>query len=387
MVNRPKKQNVSIQQIITALLDEQNYFPPAYLYHFSDLEGEDLEALHAAWLHASPHRRFTLLESLEELAEEDTLVAFDNVARMALNDSDARVRTVATRLLSETEDPKLAPVFMRMLAEDSDINVRAAAATALGLFVFLGELEEIPEKIHHKIEDRLIAAVSEPNDVLIQRRALESLGFSGRTEVPPLIRQAYETEDPDWLVSALFAMGRSADDTWGPEVLRMLRHSQTTVQAEAVRAAGELELDAARRPLIQLLDDELIDIEVRAAVYWSLSKIGGGDVREILEDHLEESEDEDEVTLLEEALQNLDFTEEINMFDMLDIDDIPEEDESIEEFLAERKARVVNLEEGEISVGDEETTVEPGEEATEDEAADPEQKPDQGKKRHRHHHS
>src|SRR5512135_2222375 len=105
LTNRPQKRNVPFRLVLTALLDDQTVFPPAYLHHFSDLEGADLEALHSVWPQVKPHRRLALLDDLEDLAENDTLVTFDPVARMALPDEDARVRTVAIRLLWEDEDP------------------------------------------------------------------------------------------------------------------------------------------------------------------------------------------------------------------------------------------------------------------------------------------
>jgi len=336
MMNRPKKQNVSISQLLAALLDNQNIFPPTYLHHFSDLEGADLEALRSVWLQVRPDRRFNLLEDLEHLAESDTLVSFDNVAQMALDDAEPRVRTVAIRLLWEAENPRLAATFLKMLKKDPHPDVRAAAATALGLFVYLGELEEIPANLHRRVEDNLLLAHTGQENALIRRRALESLGFSGRQEVPPLIRAAYEQEDPDWVASSLYAMGRSADDSWGPEILRMLRHPRTNVQIEAIRAAGELELSNARRTLLQLLDDSLIDQEIRAAIFWALSKIGGEDVRETLEEHLEEAEEDEEISLLEDALDNLTFTEDpsMDLYGMMGFDPWGDANKDVRDYLS-----------------------------------------------------
>ena len=333
MSNHPDKRNVSIQQVLAALLDNQNVFPPAYLRHFSDLEGADLEALRSVWPQVNPTRRTNLLEDLENLAESDTLVYFDNVATMALDDPEPRVRTVAIRLLWETENPRLAPILLKMLKKDSDSGVRAAAATGLGIFIYLGELEEIPEDLHRRVEDNLLLVYASQDEALVRRRALESLGFSARKEVTPLLRAAYENEDPDWVSSALFAMGRSADETWGPEVIRMLRHPRTNVQLEAIRAAGELALSSARRTLLQLLDDELYDSEIRAAIYWSLSQIGGDDIREILEEHLEQAEDEEEIAILEDALDNLTFTEDVGLerLGMLGFDHLGEADQVVNE--------------------------------------------------------
>lgn len=315
---RPQKKNVSLRQVLAALLDDQNTFPPAYLRHFSDLEGADLESLRSVWPQVKAYRRLALMEDLEELAEIDTLVSFDQVARMALTDDEPRVRTVAIRLLWEDEDPRLVPIFIKMMNEDPDADVRAAAASALGLFVYLGEIEEIPEDVLHRVEESLLQVHAGQDEPLIRRRALEALGYSGRPEVPDLIRAAYNSGDTDWMASSLFAIGRSADNAWEPEVLRMLRYPKANIQLEAVRAAGALELEKSRRTLLDLLEEEAQDSDIRAAIFWSLSQIGGEEVRETLETILEETEDEEEAEILEDALDNLSFTEDVGLYGLFD---------------------------------------------------------------------
>lgn len=331
MAMHPQKKNVSIQQVLTALLDENTIFPPIYLHQFSDLEGRDLEALRSVWPQVKPNRRIALMEDLEELSEADTLVSFDNVARMALQDSEPRARSTAIRLLSEIEDPKLVPVFLKMMNEDPDTDVRANAASALGMFVYIGELEEISEDLLHQVEDNLLSVLQGQDESIVRRRALEALGFSGRPEVPPLIREAYQSPDPDWLSTALFAISRSADQAWNQDVLRMLHHPKANVQLEAVRAAGELAIENARRSLLDLLEEAAQDSEIRAAVIWSLSQIGGDEVRDTLETLLEETEDEEELEHLENALDNLAFTEDQGLYSLYDFDQLGEPNREIDD--------------------------------------------------------
>ncbi len=102
-------------------------------------------------------RKRMLLEGLQSLSEEDTLVSFDDFARALLTDPDAQVRMRAIRLLDECDDLKLIPPFIKILKDDADAETRAEAATALGKFVELGELEEIPEQARHQVEDALLA--------------------------------------------------------------------------------------------------------------------------------------------------------------------------------------------------------------------------------------
>ena len=321
-------QNAPFLTLVDALLDESKPFPARYLHHFSDLEPGNLKKLIKAWPQVPPSRKHTLLEDLEELAEADALTSFDDLARSLLADTDPQVRTRAIRLLWECDDAKLVPVYIDILNNDEDVEVRAAAANALGQFVNLGELDKIPAELHHKIEDQLLAATTSSQDTLVRRRALESLGYSGRAEVVPLIEAASREKDPDWIVSALFAMGRSCDGRWRKQVLSQLRTPSEDIRSEAIHAAGELELESARPVLLDLLEDEE-DLEVRRELIWSLSRIGGEGVRAKLEELFEIEEDDEETNFIEEALDTLSFTEDMGNFSLLDVD--PEVDFTEEE--------------------------------------------------------
>src|SRR3990172_4774112 len=197
--------------VLDSLLDEKKEFPRRHLQLFSDLGALELKSVMDVWPRLSPSRKLFLLKGLETLAEGDTLVSFDDFAKALLNDPDSTVRGRAIRLLSECEDPNRILTFIDIMKFDFDAQTRAEAATVLSLFVDLGELEEIPEDLFHEVEDALLAVANGTDESRVRRRALESLGYSSRTEVQTLIDSAYRREDPAWKASALFAMGRSAD--------------------------------------------------------------------------------------------------------------------------------------------------------------------------------
>jgi HEAT repeat protein len=312
-------QNVPFLTVVDALLDENKPFPARYLHLFSYLEPVELNELNKAWPQISPPRKHTLLEDLEDLAKADTLTSFDDLARSLLDDADPQVRLRAIRLLWECEDTKLVPVYLDMMDNDDDVEVQAAVANILGQFMYLSELDKIPAELHHTIENQLLAATTSTKETLVRRRALESLGYSSREEVAPLIEAAYHAKNPDWKVSALLAMGRSCDDRWRKQVLSQLRSPSEELHSEAIHAAGELELESARSVLLDLLDDEE-DPEVRPELIWALSRIGGEGVRLKLEKLLEIEEDDMEADFIEEALDALSFTEELGGFSLFDVD-------------------------------------------------------------------
>ncbi len=307
---------ISFEEILTALKNEGQSFPARYLYRLSDLETQERDQLGRIWPGLSPRRRLGLLEDLELLAEGNTVMDFDAIYRLALSDPDANIRTVALRALWQSEDESLAPIFIRILQGDASSGVRAQAAAALGRFVYLGEMGRAPAGLLKEIGIVLLDVLHEQADPLIQRRALESLGYSSRPEVIQHIEDAYETGEEEWVASALFAMGRSADDRWTSLVIASLRDAHSEIGKEAARAAGELELSDAHPDLFDLLQHE--DSDVRLAAAWALSQIGGQGVAEALDEMIERSHDEDEIDLIENAQENLAFTEEIGEFNLLD---------------------------------------------------------------------
>jgi HEAT repeat protein len=315
-----KRQNIiKFSAILDTLKDLSRPFSPVYLHQFSDLSPAYASQLRQAWADVTPERRRALLSDLEDLADSDTLMSFTEVGRVGLDDLDPLVRTLALRLLWEAEEPHLIPIIIRLLENDPDPSVRATAANGLGAYVYLGEIEDLPHDLLEKIETALFTAYHGTDQAVVRRRALESLGYSSRPEVTGLIEEAYRLGAPDWLESALFAIGRSADQSWGPEILKHLDHGNPNVQYEAVRSAGELQLAGARQPLIDFLE-ESEDDTVRTAAIWSLSQIGGDGVRPALESLLEQTEDDEEIDIIEEALDNLSFTEDMAIFDLFDLD-------------------------------------------------------------------
>jgi len=322
----------SIHDLIKSLLDLETPFPARLLYQFSDMPLDDRQVLSSAWQSIPTIRRRAVLQDLVELSEHDDLLMFEDIGRMALDDSDDECQVSGISLLLEAEDPKLIPVFLNLLAAaDKAEFVRAAAANALGFYVYLGELEELKSELHHKLEDALLLAYAEDPSDLVQRRALESLGYSSREEVPPLLRFASAKDSEEWLESSLFAMGRSADTQWEALVLEQLDHENTEVKGQAIHAAGELGLSSARQRLLRQLDREK-DEYLRSELIWALSQIGGEGIEEKFEQLIAKTVDDDEAKLLEEALEMLNFTNEAIDFELMEVDyehehDLDDEDE------------------------------------------------------------
>lgn len=313
---------IPFQKLLEALLDVETHFHPRYLYRMSDLEPDELDQLARNWNRVPLWRRQALMKDLRHLGSVNHVLSFEALGRYAVRDEDPQVRNLAVGVLREFEARDLVPLFLNLMESDSDVDVRASAVSALGRFVYLGEIDKLSDETQVEIENRLLRLIESDEPPKVRRCALESMGYSGRPEVPGLINDAFTTGEKDWMASALLAMGRSIDERWEEPVMQMLDNKFPSLRAEAARAAGELELKEAVPRLIELLDDS--DEAVRRASMWSLSQIGGEGVREAMEELLVEVDEEEEIKLLESALDNLSFTEDTQSFTLFDFsgDDI-----------------------------------------------------------------
>jgi len=313
----PSKKTKNNKELTDALLDDQNVLSPKFLHQFSDIQKDTLSAIEEIWDKVNPVRKKLILEDLESLQEKDTLLCFDEFAKFALTDDDPTIRSLAIHLLWESEDVHLVPHLLALLDNDPITIVRAAAAEGLGKYILLAETEKVPAAKLSEIVNRLVHNYLQNKEESIQLRSIESLGFSSQDEVIPLIENAFNHSEIKWIDSALLAMGRSANRRWEPQITEMLDHPNIQVRSRAAWAAGELEMTSVRDTLINFALDENEDEEVRLAAIWSLSQIGGEEARDALEELADSCEEDEMLDILEDALDNLAFTDDMHNFNII----------------------------------------------------------------------
>ncbi|HEC23571.1 MAG TPA: HEAT repeat domain-containing protein [Chloroflexi bacterium] len=288
-------------ELLANLLDAGAPLRAALIYRLSEPMPEELALVQAEWGNVPVERRRLLMARLAEASEVAFDLDFSAIATFALQDPDAEVRKHAIETLWESEHPALMRLFIELLQTDSDSRVRAAAAISLGRFVLAGELGTLPEATAREAEEALLCICQAGEDALeVRRRALESLAFSGRAEVAPLIEEASRHDDLKMRASALLAMGRSADERWGAQVLRALDSREAELRFEAAHAAGELGLQPAIPRLVELAHEP--DREIKEAAIWALGEIGGPDAEQALYALIEREADESLIESIEDAL-------------------------------------------------------------------------------------
>ena len=319
---------LTFQNVLDHLLDSKKDIPAGHLAYYSDLDPKSLRLFLDVWSSVPQKRKLLLLDTLVSHLDEDTIVSYEDIGKALLDDPDAEVRARAMGLLAESDDPKLVDTLLKILKSDSDLAPRVKATNLLGEFVLMGELEELDEARLHKIEEALIAIIRSDENPTLRRAAVEAFGYSGRDEAVAILESAYEREDPLWVASALRAMGRSHDNRWDDSVVSKLLDPDPRVRYAAAEAAGELTIEEAGPIMLKMLEDEEEDDNVTMAAIWSLSQIGGEDARAYILNMLDSSDDDDVTEFLEDALENLDFNDELNKFDLLSLD----EDDDLSEF-------------------------------------------------------
>lgn len=291
------------------------------LYILSNMNKEMLNSFKVIWPTITPQRRRDVMQELVEISEANFEVNFDPIFLLGLADEDAEVRAAAINGLWEDENPALIGPFIHLLRTDEAAVVRAAAATGLGRFVYLGEIEKIHQEQSTLAEDALLETIRlGGEDLDVRRRAIESIAYSSRSGVAQIIENAYYDENEKMQVSAIFAMGRSADSHWRSQVIAELENYNSEIRFEAARACGELEAGEAVGQLVQLIDEDP-DLQVQEMAIWALGRIGGREAREALEICVE-SQNEALAQAAEEALDEINlFSDSLALFDFDEDDD------------------------------------------------------------------
>ena len=207
--------DITVGQLIALLRNTVEMPLLEQLYALSDLSLHDFEMLRDEWSLIAVDRRRMAVEQLVERAREDISLQLGRLLRLALTDDDAGIRQIAIEGLWDDEQGDLIGPFVYLLDNDPEEAVRAAAAAALGPYVLAGELDELDAALAMRAEEALLSILNDETEPLaVQCRALESIAYSGETGVRQLIEDAYYSPYEEMRISALYAMGRSADVRW-----------------------------------------------------------------------------------------------------------------------------------------------------------------------------
>ena len=191
---------------------------------------------------------------------------------------------------------------------DEPEQLRAKAAISLGPVLEQAETDgfedpddvPITERTFRNIQDSLEKIYldnSTPKEV--RRRILEASVRAPETWHQDAIRYAYSSGDKEWMLTAVFSMRwvRGFDD----QILAALKSADAEIQYEAVKAAGNWELDAAWSHIVELVNDAHTPKPLLLAAISAVGSIRPAEAGNILVD-LADSEDEEIAEAADEAM-------------------------------------------------------------------------------------
>lgn len=300
---------LSVQELFAKIEKTPDAVTVMDLFSLSDLTRADVEFVWSRWPKLPAALRISVIEQVIETAQNELQLAPSDFLRIALRDENATVRRLAVEGLWEDESEDLIGPYIQMLQQDPDAEVQAAAAAALGSYVYLGELEELAPALAMRVQQSLFEVLEDESQPLLVRcRSLESVAFSSDEGLRQLIEEAYYSPHEELRLSSLRAMGRSYDLHWRKMAQTELQNPDPAMRAEAAIACGELENKAAVTELIGLLADE--EQTVRLSSIYALGRIGGKQARTALR-HVAAGSESEEAQAAEEALDEILFLSEV----------------------------------------------------------------------------
>ena len=191
---------------------------------------------------------------------------------------------------------------------DEPERLRARAAIALGPVLEQADTDgfedpddvPISRRTFRNIQDllqKLYFDNSVPKEV--RRRILEASVRAPESWHQNAIQAAYSSEDKDWMLTAVFAMGRvrGFDD----QILEALKSADPEIHYEAVEAAGAWGLAAAWSHIVALVHGAATPKPLLLAAISAVASIRPAEARRILVD-LADSGDEEIAEAAEEAI-------------------------------------------------------------------------------------
>jgi HEAT repeat protein len=299
---------MSFEFFLENVSDPTGHMSAVDFYEISDLSPEELGQFASAWYPLTIERQRTIATTMVELAEDNPELDFTAIYKLCLKGDDEPLLQIVMDGLWELEDRSVIPALVEVLRSDKGSEVRSAAASALGRFPLLAQEGKLLARDGEIIHDNLMQILEDEEEPMdVRRRCMEALAPFNTMEINQHITVAYESLDPDFRASSIFAMGRTGEVGWLPILLQELQNEEPTIRYETANACGELGEEDAVPHLILLLEDD--DSEVQLAGIGALGKIGGPLAKKVLTSLAKDGD-----ANLEEAarieLQDLEFDED-----------------------------------------------------------------------------
>jgi HEAT repeat protein len=187
----------------------------------------------------------------------------------ALEDSDADIRCAAAEALGDLKQPSTGVALAKSLQKDVSLEVRIAAAEALGRTESRAAIEPLIAGLADK-EPRVRAACAKALLSMADLLASGQRGEVGRAKAVDAMAAALSDSDVTVRIAAAEGLGLLADERAVDQLVPLL--SDPKVRPTAVKAIERIGRDRTRALLSQIAS-ETKDAEVRRAAEEALGQI------------------------------------------------------------------------------------------------------------------
>jgi HEAT repeat protein len=201
-----------------------------------------------------------------------------------LADPDPRVRIQAIEEISGIREEWAITRMIDLTQHDPDLEVRCAALSSMGYYVYLGAcsvydedppelFQEIPQQDFERVCNFLLSVYRDPDRTLDEKRcAVEAQSYVMDDTAEDVIAELYARPEKEAKLSALRAMGRNGLARWQEILRREMYSTDLDVQIEAIEAAGEMSAEALGKDLLRLTYAD--DRDVLLSALWALGQTG-----------------------------------------------------------------------------------------------------------------
>ena len=193
------------------------------------------------------------LRGVNHIRSLDPALGF-GLARLAIQDSNARVRYAAVSQMSSlgTQDLAQATTILRDRLDDSEPDVQAAAADSIGALKLTEVFEDLQQLYHNTpewlVKFSIVAALGELGD----RRAFE------------LLQDALHSDNELLQTAAIGSLGELGDERGVALIIPFATHADWQIRLRVAQGLGNLNAAEGRSTLETLTHDEVEQIAEEA---------------------------------------------------------------------------------------------------------------------------
>ena len=339
MANSGKRTN--FENVLKMISAEPGSVFKKHARMLSDLTAEKAAQLRKVLAGLADGKRVDFYQNMYISAMDSFELNYAPIAEIGLEDTNGDVRAASIQVLSFEDSRTIGAKILDAAQNDPYEKAQIAAIQILGQYMFEAAVENrIPvsrEKLYAALE-KLIESKNEN----VRRAAVVSFAISENDRVKEIISGYLAGNDSEELAAALTAIRHSMGDDWNRAVLELVQHEDEKVSAEAIRAAGTLQLREALPFLYELISQfDRISPELLLTVVDAAAEIGDEGSFDVLETLGEAAVDMDEeiTEAIDDAIDTLNMTIYLSPAS----DDDEEETEETPEYIRENLQEALDL--------------------------------------------